>query len=136
MIIAETLCNKRKRYKMAKAASKEVKTTTAEEFKYGVNDLADALDIEAASVRVKLRSAGIEKAGRSYGWNSQKEFDRVVKELKAVKSAPREKAETTKAPAKKTAAAGRGRKPAATAAPAKKSAKPARGRRAAEEASA
>lgn len=65
--------------KAAPAVKKEIEA----EFKYGVNDLADALDIEPASARVALRKAGIEKAGRSYGWNTQKELDEVVKKLKA-----------------------------------------------------
>lgn len=72
---------------MAKPAKKETaapeKASTADKPKFGVPELAEALDIEPTSVRVKLRNAGIEKSGRSYGWNSQKDFDAVVKQLKA-----------------------------------------------------
>lgn len=52
------------------------------EFKYGVNDLAEALEIKPASVRVRLRNAEIEKAGKQYGWNSKKEFMKVLEEIK------------------------------------------------------
>ena len=56
---------------------------SAPEFKFGVTDLAKELDIEPASVRVQLRNRKVEKAGKSYGWNTQKEFDEVVKLLKS-----------------------------------------------------
>lgn len=67
--------------KKADKAEKEA----APEFKYGVADLAEALDIEAASVRVRLRNADIEKAGKSYGWNTKKELDEVIDQLKTEK---------------------------------------------------
>lgn len=67
------------------AAAKPVVKEEATEYKYGVGELAEALGIEPASVRVKLRSQGIDKAGRSYGWNTQAEFKEVVA---ALKSAP------------------------------------------------
>lgn len=53
------------------------------EFKYGVQDIADELGIKPASVRVQLRNKGIEKAGKSYGWNSKTELKEVISELKA-----------------------------------------------------
>lgn len=71
-----------------KAAEKEEPET----FKYGVADLAEKLDLEPASVRVKLRNAGIEKAGKSYGWNTKAELQEVIDELKAEK--PAKKADT------------------------------------------
>ena len=51
-------------------------------FKYNVDDLAKALDIEPASARVALRKAAIKKAGRAYGWNSKDDFEGVVRKLK------------------------------------------------------
>lgn len=61
------------------------RTAQDEGFKFGVNELADELDLEPASVRVKLRNLEIEKAGSVYGWNSEREFQEVVKKLKAGK---------------------------------------------------
>ncbi len=55
----------------------------APEFKYGVQDIADELGIKPASVRVQLRNKGIEKAGKSYGWNSKSELKEVISQLKA-----------------------------------------------------
>lgn len=65
---------------------KSEKKESAPEFKFGVADVASALEIEPASVRVQLRNHKIEKAGKSYGWNTQKELDEVVKTLKAGKN--------------------------------------------------
>lgn len=49
---------------------------------------------------MKLRNAEIEKSGRSYGWNTQKEFDAVVKQLKSTPDKP-SKAEAADKPADK-----------------------------------
>lgn len=68
--------------KKAKAEKVESKKEAAPEFKYGVAELAEKLGIEPASVRVKLRNAGVEKAGKSYGWNTKAELDEVIEELK------------------------------------------------------
>lgn len=73
---------------MAKAKAKtEDKAPAAEKPKYGVPELAEALGIEGASVRVKLRKSSFEKEGRAWGWNTKKDFDEVVKELKASEKA-------------------------------------------------
>jgi len=70
--------------KAAKADKKEkTEKAAAPEFKYGVSDLAEKLGIEAASVRVKLRNAGIDKAGKSYGWNTKGDLDEVAAKLKS-----------------------------------------------------
>lgn len=53
------------------------------EFKYGVQDLADMLEIKPASVRVALRNHEIEKAGKSYGWNTQKELKEVADTIRS-----------------------------------------------------
>ena len=58
------------------------KKAAAETMKYGVADLAQVLGIKPASARVRLRNANIAKAGKSYGWNSQKDLDSVAKQLK------------------------------------------------------
>jgi hypothetical protein len=70
---------------MAKDKSKAKKEDKeeAQEFKFGVADIAEALDIKPASVRVQLRNKGIEKAGKSYGWNSKTELKEVIDQLKA-----------------------------------------------------
>ena len=77
----------------APVAEKKKPTPPApEQYKFGVTELAEALGIEPTSVRVKLRNAEIEKAGRSYGWNTQKDFDAVVKQLKSTAKAKDEPA--------------------------------------------
>ena len=65
-----------------KGADKSEKAAERE-FKFGVEDLADRMDLKPASVRVKLRNASIEKAGKSYGWNSEKELKDVMAEIKS-----------------------------------------------------
>ena len=83
--------------------AKAEKTEEAPTFKYGVADLSEILGIEAASVRVALRKRNIEKAGRSYGWNTKTELDAVAKQLKeASKSAEPKAAATAKATPKAT----------------------------------
>lgn len=87
----------------------------AAEYKYGVEDLAKALGVGAQQVRVKLRKNEVEKNDDGvYGWNSQNDFKSVLKDLEGDgggRSAP-----AKKTPGKKTAAKGKGGKPA----PAKK----------------
>lgn len=76
---------------MAKADKKTAKkekpvekeTAAAPEFKYGVKDIAEELGIKETSVRVQLRNKGIEKSGKSYGWNSKSELKEVIAALKA-----------------------------------------------------
>lgn len=91
---------------MAKEPNKakvEKKKADQEEFKFGINHLAEALKIKPASARVQLRDGKIKKAGKSYGWNTKAELDEVVKKLKETsgkKEAPAKKAEA-KAPVKK-----------------------------------
>jgi hypothetical protein len=74
--------------KADKPAKEEAKAEKAaeREFKFGVEDIAEKLDIKPASVRVQLRNKGIEKAGKSYGWNSKADLDAVIAQLKADKS--------------------------------------------------
>lgn len=71
--------------KAKKAEAKVEKETKAaeREFKYGVEDLAEELGIKPASVRVQLRNKGIEKAGKAYGWNSKKELQEVIDQIKS-----------------------------------------------------
>lgn len=65
-----------------------------EDYKFGVEDLADKLGIEAASARIKLRNANVKKASTGrYGWKTKADMEKVAEELKSAK-----------APAKKTAA--------------------------------
>lgn len=98
---------------MAKEQTKakpEKKKVEQETFKFGINDIAKALDIKPASARVQLRNAKVKKNGKSYGWNTRAELDEVVKKL------AKETSGEKKAPAKKAEA-----KPAAKKAePAKK----------------
>lgn len=95
-----------KKEKEAKASKKDKAETkaAAPEFKYGVADLADKLGIKEASVRVQLRNKGIEKAGKSYGWNTKAELEEVIDELKAEKPAkPAKKSPKKAAKAEKAA---------------------------------
>lgn len=78
---------------------KKEKAPAEPAFAFGVKDLAEALGTQGTSVRVRLRNAGVEKAGKTYGWNTKEEFDAVlaqlapkVREPKAKKS-KKEKAE-------------------------------------------
>jgi hypothetical protein len=52
-----------------------------EKYEYDVNTLAEKLGVTAFTTRMKLRDAGIKKAGRSYGWDTKKEFLAVVEKL-------------------------------------------------------
>jgi hypothetical protein len=74
------------------------KQEATEEYKYGVDELAEQLGILGTSVRVALRKHNVKKAGSKYGWNNQADFKEVVAKLKAAgEKAPGKKA----APAKK-----------------------------------
>ncbi len=84
--------------KTAKPADKKSNLPPKPEYKYNVSNLADALGIEPASVRIALRKAGVEKAeGGVYGWNTKTDFEAVVNQLKPKKG-------KEEAPAKKKAA--------------------------------
>lgn len=67
----------------AKTEETTEKAPAAEKPNYGVPELAEALGLEPASVRVKLRKSTFEKKGRAWGWNTKKDFDEVVKAMKA-----------------------------------------------------
>jgi len=74
---------------MAKAALKvkEVESKS-EEFKYGVEDVADILDKEPATVRLKLRALGIRKNnGNQYGWKTKAEVQEIADRIEEKKSA-------------------------------------------------
>ena len=101
---------------MAKADKKSKKADKAEaksekqaerEFKFGVEDIAKELGIKPASVRVQLRNKGIEKAGKSYGWNSKSELKEVIEQIRSGSSdddedeTPRKAKKAKKAKAKK-----------------------------------
>jgi hypothetical protein len=104
---------KDKKDKKAKAEKVESKKEAAPEFKYGVQDLADKLGIEPASVRVKLRNAGVAKAGKSYGWNTKADLDEVIEELKGdgdEKPAKKAKAKKDDAPKSEKKSKDKGKK--------------------------
>ena len=69
----------------AKATTKAPKEKVeTKEFKYGVADLQKLLGHgDPASTRVALRKHEIEKAGKSYGWDSKDELEAIVKKIKA-----------------------------------------------------
>ena len=50
---------------------------------YGVADVAEALGIQPASARIRLRNAEVEREGKTYEWPTKKAFDEVVKGLKS-----------------------------------------------------
>lgn len=91
---------------MAEPKVKKVTAKEPETFKYGVEDIANALKIKPASARIQLRKGNIEKAGKSYGWNSKTDVDAVVKKLQASSEpkATAKKPEAKKAEVKKTEA--------------------------------
>ncbi len=77
--------------KVEKAAAEKAKAEKArkaeeEKCDYGVPELAEELDIKEASVRIRLRNAEVPKAGKSYGWKTQKEFEAIVKQLTPAKA--------------------------------------------------
>lgn len=82
------------------AKEKEEKTS-GDDFKFGVDDLADALDIEPASARIKLRNANIKKAptGR-YGWKTKADLQEVVDKLKKAPAKEKKEEKPAKSKAK------------------------------------
>lgn len=65
-------------------ATKSTPKAEAKEFKYGVADLQKLLGHgDPASTRVALRKHSIDKAGKSYGWDSKDELEAVAKKIKA-----------------------------------------------------
>lgn len=70
----------------------------AEKEKFGINDLAKEMGVEAATARIALRKKGVKKSGRAYEWNSRSE-------VKAVASKLTGKAEKVKKPKKEKEAA-------------------------------
>ncbi|MFZ1744763.1 MAG: hypothetical protein WAU17_02490 [Nitrospirales bacterium] len=68
--------------KAAKSGKVASQKPAAEEFKYGIADLSEAVGTQSASVRVALRAMGKTKAGSAWGWNTKAEVDDLVKELK------------------------------------------------------
>lgn len=87
-----------------KKAAKAEKETKAEEreFKFGVEDIAEQLGIKPASVRVQLRNKGIDKAGKSYGWNSKSDLNEVIDQIRSNGNdeKPAKKAKKAEKPAK------------------------------------
>lgn len=73
-----------------------------DDFKFGIEDMADHLGIEPASVRIKLRNANIAKkaaGGTRYGWKTKSDLEADGKVLKDTKAAPAKKEKAEK-PAK------------------------------------
>lgn len=75
------------------------------EFKFSVDDLAKKLGVKPESARIALRKHKVEKAGKSYGWDSVKDLDAVVKKIKGGAEKPAAKAPAKKAAPKKEKAA-------------------------------
>lgn len=75
-----------------------------EDFKYGVEDLAEKLGIQAASTRVQLRKHKIKKAGRAYGWNTMTEVAAIADQIQ---SGPKVEKKAAKKTAPKKAAKGK-----------------------------
>ena len=82
--------NKSEAKKEAKPKKESKKKEPA--FAYGVKDIAEQMEISDVAVRGILRRRGVEKAGKSYGWNTMKELEAVVKEI-SVKPAKKKKEE-------------------------------------------
>lgn len=72
-----------------KASKKEVKKAKrkapppVEKPEFGVDALAKEMGVEVATVRVKLRNAGIEKGGRTYDFKSASGVKQMAKKLAA-----------------------------------------------------
>lgn len=92
--VTELILNRRKLMAKDKMKAEKTKTSDGEKKKptpppqppkpkYGVPELAEAMGIKASSVRVRLRSAGVEKSGKLYGWDSKSEMAEVITKLKA-----------------------------------------------------
>jgi SNF2 family DNA or RNA helicase len=64
-----------------KAAPKKVAKKETKSFKYGVDYLAKKTNLAEATIRIKLRDAKVKKEGKSYGWNSQADADKVAASL-------------------------------------------------------
>ena len=90
--MAETKSTKKEAPKAKKAPA-----APKEEFKFGITDLAKHMTLEPATVRVRLRTAGVRKSGKSYGWNSKGDLEAVAKLLTSVKKEPAAKKEAPKA---------------------------------------
>lgn len=92
--------------KKSKANEAETEATKEAPVKpnYGVPELAEHMGLEPTSVRVKLRNAGIEKSGRSYGWDTKKAMEQVAKDLKAAAPADTADEKPAKKPRGKKAA--------------------------------
>lgn len=88
----------------AKGKAKEEKAAERE-MAYGVEDIAEALGIKPASVRVQLRNKGIEKAGKSYGWATKAELKEVISQLKSDDGDDEDEKPSKKAAAKDKAGA-------------------------------
>lgn len=76
------MAKKDKAEKANKKSEKVEKAEAASEHKYGVSDIAEKLGLKEASVRVQLRNKGVEKAGKSYGWDTKGELQEVIDQLK------------------------------------------------------
>jgi hypothetical protein len=98
-----------KKDKASEKVESKAEKAAEREFKYGVEDIAESLGIKPASVRVQLRNKGIDKAGKSYGWNSKTDLKEVIDQLQAAKPAEDEKPAKK---AKKDAAPSQAAKPA------------------------
>lgn len=76
----------------AKSEKKKEKKTKEPAFAYGVKNIAERTGLSEVAIRGHLRRRGVEKAGKSYGWNTQKELEAVIKEI-TEKPAKKEKKE-------------------------------------------
>lgn len=85
---------KDKKNKKSEKVEAKAEKAAEREFKFGVEDIADELGIKPASVRVQLRNKGIEKAGKSYGWNSKSELKEVIDQIRSGSSDDEDEDET------------------------------------------
>lgn len=56
------------------------------EHKFNIDSIAKVFNLEAATMRGKLRNADVATDGGSYGWDTQKEMDEAVAKVKASSS--------------------------------------------------
>ena len=68
---------------------------------YGVEQLAEHMEITPFTVRGKLRAAGIKKDGRTYDFGNQSGIESTAKELRSKEKPKKEKADKTEKKPKK-----------------------------------
>lgn len=102
--VLKSLRGSKKMAKKEKAAKKETKAPKTAAAKFGIKDAAEHLDTNPSALRARMRTANIEKSGKSYGWSSKTAMLEDLKKLGEAKpkKAPAKGKAPTKAGKKKS----------------------------------